>query len=507
MKPSTARSGTPSAGELPALQLLAFVGALAVAGVYARVHELTLASLGVLTCLYFRHLNTEVRRFGQVPCAAAPLPRLSAPSTSTILASDAAGTKSAAASQEPRQRPERRVVTAAPLRPRSGAVAERPRWSGPPVPAPRFTSRGWEQQAEELLAREASASDAEWVARQLAQCVKLVVQTLLPEAEVVGVTNGGLAGSSAAFGAVVPDIDVVVQVDIEMLAQRLQWTTRANAYERKLQKAAIRACADRLIAAGAGFKFKRSAFAGAEPQVTLIAPASLGICDRSLTFALSVNTTSALRNCALVRETGRIDARARALSRLVRRWAKDRGICSTTTALSPYAWTVLAVHFLQVGANEGPLLPPLHGIQAASGLALLPAGALDPASSPSAPSAPAGDVRGDASPGALLASFFRFYACNAFAAGSTLSVRRPGRSLPGSAAGAAAAAVTAPRSGDPCLAWAIEDPFEPRRDLSADVTPEGRARVCAELRRAYALVQAGAGLSQLLEPNCGASLW
>merc|ERR1719149_251717 len=119
--------------------------------------------------------------------------------------------------------------------------------------------------------------------------------------------------------------------------------------EKKLQKSAIRACTDRLVSAG-GFKFRRSAFRGEEPKVTLLVPASFGVSDESIPIDFTVNSTTPFYNMALLTECGKKEARARALILLVKRWAKDRGVCHAAKGhLSPYPWSLLVIYFLQAG--------------------------------------------------------------------------------------------------------------------------------------------------------------
>merc|ERR1719160_685486 len=140
---------------------------------------------------------------------------------------------------------------------------------------------------------------------------------------------------------------------------------------RKLQKSAIRACTD-LLVSKAGFKFRRSAFRGDEPKVTLLAPATLGLSEQAIPVDFSVNSVTPLYNAALLTECGQIDKRARALILLVKRWAKDRGICHAAKGhLAPYAWSLLAIYFLQVHEQDGgPVLPPLSGFKVSKGLAV-----------------------------------------------------------------------------------------------------------------------------------------
>merc|ERR1719183_2327487 len=149
------------------------------------------------------------------------------------------------------------------------------------------------------------------------------------------------------------------------LARPLPYAARLDAH--KLQKSALRACTDDLVVEG-GFKFRRSAFKGFEPKVTLIAPVSMGIHTAPIPISFSVNTVTPFYSAALLTECGHIDVRAKELILLVRRWAKDRGICHAAKGhLSPYVWTLLAVYFLQV-RDAGNILPSLAGFKLSSGL-------------------------------------------------------------------------------------------------------------------------------------------
>merc|ERR1712066_969682 len=113
------------------------------------------------------------------------------------------------------------------------------------------------------------------------------------------------------------------------------------------------------------FKFRRSAFKGQEPKVTLMAE----INGKTIPIDFSVNTTTPLYNAALLTECGQIEPRAKELILLVRRWAKDRGISHAAKGhLSPYAWSLLVIYFLQVWDGQGdPLLPNITAFKTSSG--------------------------------------------------------------------------------------------------------------------------------------------
>merc|ERR1719213_433135 len=201
------------------------------------------------------------------------------------------------------------------------------------------------------------------------------IRKIIPEIEVTGFASGNLT-SGKAFGVAVPEVDIIASASPHILFERLHGhSTKGNASQldaKKLQKCAIRACTDRLVSAG-GFKFRRSAFRGAEPKVTLLAPASFGICEYSIPLDFSVNAVSPLHNAALLTECGQMDTRARELILLVKRWAKDRGICHAAKGhLSPYAWSLLCIFFLQAGMKDDEsILPSLASFKKASKLARL----------------------------------------------------------------------------------------------------------------------------------------
>jgi len=255
-------------------------------------------------------------------------------------------------------------------------VSETPRHdvrkpSAMPVVAPTFKAHGWEEEVQELLRLIAPSPEADATVAEIARTVSRAIAPVLPEAEVSGFANGSLT-NRVAFGVAVPEVDIVISVSPSALMGGLQgrWTQARGAAvkldARKLQKSAIRACTDRLVGTSA-FKFRRSAFRGQEPKVTMIAPSPCNQ-GRGVPVNISVNAVTPLYNAALITECGQMEPRAKELVLLVKRWAKDRGLCHAAKGhLSPYAWTLLAIFFMQAGIEE-PLLPPLEFFQSSSGL-------------------------------------------------------------------------------------------------------------------------------------------
>jgi len=372
--------------------------------------------------------------------------------------------------------------------------------SSKPVVPPTFTAAGFNAEVEELLAQIAPTAESDRVVQQLAATVERTLARTFPELEVAGFASGDLLRGTA-FGVAVPEVDIIASLSPHALAGRGQGRSKADEKEqldvRKLQKSAIRTCTDRLVAMG-GFKFRRSAFRGQEPKVTLLVPASLGIHSESIPIDFSVNSTTPLYNAALLTECGHMEPRAKALILLVKRWAKDRGICHAAKGhLSPYAWTLLTIYFMQVGGSEeGELLPPVSGFEVSKGLIAGPGAIVtQPAAKPQwTRPAPTGERR---PVGALFREFVKFY--RAFdwhnEAVSVLSGKRapPDLTLP-------LHIIVAEDGKTTQVGPSIEDPFERKRNLGECTTVQSLARLVEELQRAEQLLGSKASLSELLEP-------
>lgn len=360
--------------------------------------------------------------------------------------------------------------------------------SAVPVKAPVFAGAGWEAEISELVGRLTPTQASHAAVAEIGRSVQRALRPILPGVKVFAHTSASL-NSGAAFGVAVPDVEIVVQADAQVLEEHLSGTSGRGRRvpsvpdAQKLQKPALRACTDRLVGT-AGFKFRRSAFRGEEPKVTLLAPTSLPSClDQAVPVSLSVNTVLPQLSAAFLEECGRRHPQAKDLILLVRRWAKDRGISHVAKGhLSPYAWTVLVVHFLQVGLDQGPLLPPVEEFVIARRRGV---------SSGAAEGAASSVNTSDASLGDLFKSFFHFYA-GVFDWKDEAVVPRLGRRV----------AATQVRM-TPCAASQaplIEDPLHPGQNLASGMNTESVPRLHEEFRRAEDLCTAGASLSSLLEP-------
>jgi hypothetical protein len=327
-----------------------------------------------------------------------------------------------------------------------------------------------------------------------------------------------------------PEVDLVVSVNPDALPGQLKGrlarcgvASQGNLDARKVQKSAIRACTDRLVSAG-GFKFRRSAFRGQEPKVTLLAPASFTSPFAATHLAarreeqdansdkagvpvdLSVNTMTSIHSDAVLQACTRLDARAKALVVLVRRWARDRGICLAAKGhLSPYAWSLLTAFFLQV-TLEGdlPMLPCLEGVQVGkSGAIIQPAQPQTgvPEWTPKVGLTSSRSRVAEKSIGTLFAEFVNFYHNDFNWRSEAVSIRAGRRAAPDMAM---QLHIIVSSTGVPeQVGPHIQDPFEPRSNLGTSMTVEGFTRMREELARAVEILGRQSpepSLEELLEP-------
>jgi len=374
--------------------------------------------------------------------------------------------------------------------------------SAKPISAPTFNADCFETQVQELVTEIAPTAEGDKIVQQLAATAKRMLENLFPEAEVVGFASADVRRGTA-FGVAIPEVDIILSARPSELAKRLSMRTQrpllhaGNLDTYKLQKSALRACTDELVAAG-GFKFRRSAFKGLEPKITLIAPASMGIHTDSVPISFSVNTVTPLYSVALLTECGHIDQRAKELILLVRRWAKDRGISHAAKGhLSPYAWGLLAIYFLQVSDIDiGPLLPALDGFKLSS--SLVHAKKQEPAKDSQIPQAAVspGDGRRK-SVAVMFTELAEFYNKSFNWRNEAVSVRAGKRAAPSLSL---PVHVTVSDTGSAEGALNVEDPFNPKRNCSSYMTAVSIARLREELARVSELTSRQAALSELLEP-------
>mmetsp|Transcript_44940 Transcript_44940/g.78174 ORF Transcript_44940/g.78174 Transcript_44940/m.78174 type:complete len:576 (+) Transcript_44940:118-1845(+) len=383
-----------------------------------------------------------------------------------------------------------------------------------PIAPPTFRNTGWDAEFDELLDQISPTASGDKAVKQLAKLVEQVIRPVLPEVEVVGFASGNFARGKA-FGVAVPEVDVIASISPAALARRLQQRSGDSRNEAvpsdpwKLQKWAIRLCTDRLVATG-NFKFRRSAFRGQEPKVTLLASASTGIHSEAIPIDFSVNAVTPLYSAALLTECGQMESRAKALILLAKRWAKDRGICHAPKGhLPPYAWSLLAIYFLQVGAcSEGSLLPALKEFAASSGLMSKSKTSKSTSQRDSAKEGPAtvpttSTQTGEKmSIGSLFKEFIHFYRTQFDWHGEAVSVRLGARAAPD--LGLPLHIIEKEDGTSSEVGPSIEDPFEMSRNLGSHMTADSLKRLHEELARAQDLCAKDASVTELLQPWCPA---
>jgi len=362
--------------------------------------------------------------------------------------------------------------------------------SAVPIAEATFQATGFDAQADELVKSLLPTASSEEAVNRLVMRIRRSVQSIVPEADVRGFASGS-ALRGRAFGVAVPDVDVVVNCSLSVLSSRLhpgrsirQQLEKAD--RRQLHKASLRWFTDRLVASG-HFKFRRSAFSADEPKVTLLAGESASTAD-AVPLDFFVNAALPRQNAMLLEESARFDARARALILLVRRWARDRGICHASKGhLSPYCWTLLAIYFLQVGIEDGEQVLPAMGH-------------LQPGAAAIAPARRAGSTT-QKSVGSLFRDFFAFFDSRFDARSEAICVRLGRRAAPN--ARLPLHVVTADGVEGSEVALCIEDPFDESRNLAAGMNSMGLARMREEIARAASLLSGKsddeASMSELLK--------
>jgi hypothetical protein len=315
---------------------------------------------------------------------------------------------------------------------------------------------------------------------------------LIADAEVIGFTNANI-GRGAAFAVAIPEVDIVVNACPHALGAslpRFKNDRFSNSHPQVLQKCAIRACADILTSQGV-FKFRRSAFRGEDPKVTLFVPASVIGSKDGVAIDFSVNNATPLHCAALITECGNLDPRAKQLILLVRRWARDRGVAHVSKGhLSPYAWTLLTVYFLQLfsSSSRDPILPCLAAFPKCSALA----GQIHkPATRKGASQVMENSVAD------LFKEFIHFYTEEFKWRDEAVSVRTGRRGpvplqLPIN--------VITDKDNNAQVPPAVVDPFDMKRNLGDSMTSSSFSRLRVELSRARWHCDNDASLSLLLEP-------
>jgi len=356
------------------------------------------------------------------------------------------------------------AAAAAPRSAPEAPGASRRHRKGFQLPMPDFdamtSSPAWESQVEEFVAQNMPSSECSRTLEGVANLVRETLCQTIPEAK-IQIFSSGAPAPANSFGASVPQVDLVVRVGqarlLEILEQRLSRSDLgALQFDHlKLQKSSIRAIADSLITQG-GFKFRRCKFSGEEPKISLLVPSLPSLNSEAFTLDLTVNSDTPLRTQALLNYSGGPGKPTQALAQLVKRWARFRGIANDSKGhLSPYAWTVLVVYFMEGSATV------------------------------------------DRTVATLFIAFVRFY--------HSFDWQNCPVSLShafGNPPRLAKSRTRTPSMQAQARVWArVEDPFDAEVDLGSRLTTEAAARLLEELVRAELICnRLDASLVDLLEP-------
>jgi hypothetical protein len=350
-----------------------------------------------------------------------------------------------------------------------------------------FLAGGWEAEIADLLHRITPTRACTDVALQLAASSRALISTIIPEAEINCFPNVRLVGNTDV-GTL--EVDLAISVPFDTLAQRLETFSlnrclgdRHGQLNRKIittltpeevARTALQTLTKVLIKRVPGpvdalFQFHHCSYRGDEPKVVLRFRAAHGLSDRDISVNVHVNCPTPHNVAAVMEQCRHHDRRFAELVMLVRRWARDRGIAYEAKGhLSPYAWTVLTVFFLQrhsaEKANDVPSLP-----RSSSGLVDGVAAAIEHESVAS-----------------LLRAFLRFYGNDFDWKAGSIS--------------ALFGCIKECRSASETLV-SITDPFDSARDLGASLSEVGLMRLREEFHRANMLLDdVSTGLKKLLEP-------
>mmetsp|Transcript_31634 Transcript_31634/g.56111 ORF Transcript_31634/g.56111 Transcript_31634/m.56111 type:complete len:484 (+) Transcript_31634:142-1593(+) len=359
-----------------------------------------------------------------------------------------------------------------------------------PIVAPTFHGQSLQEEVQELVTQILPTAASQRGVERLAEAIRVMLASSLPEVEVLGFASSDLS-RGRANGVAVPDVDIVINVRPDRISPKVATRPVKATEPRMLQKWALRHCADRLVSAG-GVKFRRSGFRGNEPKMTLLVPTELGIFSEAVPIDIAVNAVAPLHSAAILTECGNINPRSKELILIIRRWAKDRGVCHSPKGhLSPYVWSLLVVYYLQVAERpEGALLPPMEEFEAISNLL--------PADGRNNKTWHFKEEMTKASLATLLHGFMKFYSSFDWKQ-EAICVRR---GMKGPAPLTLPINLIEHDDGNTVECGPnIEDPFSPKNNLGSSMTWWSFQRLREELARAASLLSEDtASMSRLLEP-------
>lgn len=108
-----------------------------------------------------------------------------------------------------------------------------------PILAPKFKGESLEDEVQELIAQIMPTASSQRGVDRLAEAIRVMLASSLPEVEVTGFANSDLS-RGRANGVAVPDVDIVIQVRPDSVASKLP--SKGVAEPRMLQMGASHLC-------------------------------------------------------------------------------------------------------------------------------------------------------------------------------------------------------------------------------------------------------------------------
>jgi len=191
------------------------------------------------------------------------------------------------------------------------------------------------------------ADDA--ITRKVAALTRRCIINLVPEAEVRCIASCNLKAIGQTGDK--PEIEVIVTVDPQVLANRLKkYYADGNGgigsqkVHENLAPEALQKTATKLLSEKLNFvRYWRSQFSGPECLIVLLISETVGLADFPICMNFSVNTPNPLR---IENLQSKVSGSCKELVALVGRWSRERGIKNVSRGqLNKYAWALLVMHF------------------------------------------------------------------------------------------------------------------------------------------------------------------
>jgi len=342
---------------------------------------------------------------------------------------------------------------------------------GPNNFAPTFKGQSWDDQVQEALEARSPTPAVHVGVNKLADYLQSVLKRSFPGVKVQGFARGN-PFAVQAYRAALPEIQMTIMVD---LVDHFSSTLSDPFHETspgKLNKHILRSTMRQLVYKH-GFKFRRTALGGESPKAVLTVPPTLRFFDEAVCVEISVNSMEPAHASELLDFGHQATPFTNQLVMLVQHWARDRGISYVAEgSLSPFAWTVLVLFFMQTRGLLPSFQQNTHQDTAAHS-------GMEPA----------------ASAGALVKDFFRFYAeeCDLFTEVVCIRTGQRCKRIP-------PLPPADVRLVEEELAEAIpriKDPFNAAIDLESGMLAKAIVRLKEELTRASTLCCQGAPLAEV----------